>query len=113
MRILFSGRPCPNSIENSSMPNSQKRWKVVSQSFVWLMKKLSLLFIASYRAFLSPFLGGSCRFEPSCSVYAEEAFRLHHPKYAFLLTWRRLKRCRPGGGFGLDPVPTFEQRKQA
>ena len=54
---------------------------------------------------LSPLLGGSCRFEPSCSDYALQSFKLHSPRIALRLTLQRIWRCRPGGAFGEDPVP--------
>jgi len=58
-----------------------------------------------YRSVASPWLGPACRFEPTCSLYAEVAVRRHG---AFRGTWlalRRLARCHPLGGSGLDPVP--------
>ncbi|MBX2811547.1 MAG: membrane protein insertion efficiency factor YidD [Myxococcales bacterium] len=61
--------------------------------------------VHGYRWFLSPFMGGRCRFEPSCSSYALEALRLHGPWYGLYLVVARIGRCRPGGGMGYDPVP--------
>ena len=65
-----------------------------------------LLFgVALYQAFrrgrTSP-----CRFEPSCSVYGAEALTRFGALRGSWLTVRRIGRCRPGGGFGLDPVPS-------
>jgi putative membrane protein insertion efficiency factor len=70
-----------------------------------LLSTLLLLLISFYRFVLSPFLGGACRFEPSCSVYAEEALKTHSPGAALSLIIKRVLSCRPGGRFGLDPVP--------
>lgn len=68
--------------------------------------EFSLLFaIAVHRTILSPLLGASCRFLPSCSYYAEEAVRVHGPWVGARLAARRLWRCRPWGDFGHDPVP--------
>jgi putative membrane protein insertion efficiency factor len=65
--------------------------------------------IRAYRAFISPLLPNSCRFTPSCSVYALEALKLHGPVMGLWLTVRRLGRCHPiswlGGSSGFDPVP--------
>lgn len=46
-----------------------------------------------------------CRFTPSCSSYALEAFELHGSRRGGFLTLRRLLRCRPFGPSGYDPVP--------
>ncbi len=46
-----------------------------------------------------------CRFTPSCSEYAAQAIERHGARRGLILTARRLSRCRPGGPFGLDPVP--------
>ena len=46
-----------------------------------------------------------CRFHPSCSAYAAEAFELHGAGRGSWLTLKRLARCQPWGGFGVDPVP--------
>lgn len=50
-------------------------------------------------------LGGSCRFVPSCSAYAIEALEHHGVLRGGILAARRLARCRPLGGWGIDPVP--------
>lgn len=61
--------------------------------------------IRVYQVTLSGLLAGNCRFEPSCSMYGEEALRRHGALRGTWLTARRLVRCRPGGGYGYDPVP--------
>jgi putative membrane protein insertion efficiency factor len=68
-----------------------------------------LIVIALYRSTLSPLLGPSCRFIPSCSTYAEEAIRRYGPWRGGLQALRRLLRCHPLGSFGYDPVPTREE----
>ncbi|MBI4354905.1 MAG: membrane protein insertion efficiency factor YidD [Candidatus Omnitrophica bacterium] len=47
----------------------------------------------------------SCRFWPSCSVYAESAWRTYGWRRGTILTVRRLGRCHPWGGHGIDPLP--------
>lgn len=64
-----------------------------------------LLAIEAYRVSLSPMLGGFCRFQPSCSVYAAEAVRRHGARRGSLLAVRRLLRCQPFHRGGFDPVP--------
>ena len=66
----------------------------------WAMIQIVLL----YRATLARFMGGHCRFHPSCSQYAIDAIN----KYgAWRGGWRALKRigrCHPLGGSGFDPA---------
>lgn len=68
---------------------------------VWAMRAL----IRLYQIVLSPYLGRECRFQPTCSHYADEAIARHGPVRGSMLALRRLLRCRPGGGNGFDPVP--------
>ena len=66
---------------------------------------LLLLPIRFYRACLSPLKPPSCRFTPTCSQYAMEALKKHGPVKGLWLAFKRILRCRPGGGSGYDPVP--------
>lgn len=66
---------------------------------------LLLALVQLYRIFLSPFLGGACKFYPSCSQYAQEAIALHGAKRGSWLALKRLGRCRPFTKGGFDPVP--------
>lgn len=61
--------------------------------------------IRVYQAVLSPLFRGACRFEPSCSHYGVEAITTHGALRGAWLTIRRIARCHPFGGAGLDPVP--------
>jgi len=70
-----------------------------------LSTTLLLAAIHSYRLLLSPLLGPSCRFAPSCSQYAAEAIQLHGPLRGSQLAVKRLLRCHPFHGGGYDPVP--------
>ena len=67
--------------------------------------KLLIALIRVYRFTLSPFLGGSCRFLPTCSAYAIEALQTHGAFRGSLLAIRRLSACHPLGRSGFDPVP--------
>lgn len=74
----------------------------------WINKIFSFLFIGLiklYQVTLSPFLGGHCRYEPSCSHYGLEAIRKHGPFKGGWLTLKRILSCHPWGGSGYDPVP--------
>jgi putative membrane protein insertion efficiency factor len=61
--------------------------------------------IRAYRLLLSPWVGHSCRFEPTCSAYALEALERHGALRGGWLAVRRLARCHPWGGAGIDDVP--------
>ena len=58
-----------------------------------------------YRRYMSPYLGGGCRFKPSCSEYALECVRRHGATVGTRLTVARLARCQPDYPCGSDPVP--------
>ena len=58
-----------------------------------------------YRLVFSPWVGHGCRFHPTCSAYAMEALRKHGGIKGALLTTRRVIRCNPWGGSGVDNVP--------
>lgn len=70
-----------------------------------------VMLIWAYRVTLGPLMGGHCRFYPSCSEYAIEAYREHGPLRGTYLAVRRLLRCHPLGGSGYDPVPVNERRR--
>jgi putative membrane protein insertion efficiency factor len=69
------------------------------------MKTLALWIISGYRAALVPFFGPSCRFEPSCSRYAQEAIETHGFWRGCALAFWRVCRCHPFSRAGFDPVP--------
>jgi hypothetical protein len=64
-----------------------------------------LALIRAYQYTLSPILGRSCRFYPTCSNYAYEAIRQHGPFKGLYLAAKRLLRCHPFHPGGVDPVP--------
>lgn len=61
--------------------------------------------VRAYRLVLSPWVGQSCRFQPTCSAYALDALDRHGALKGGWLAACRLCRCHPWGGSGLDPVP--------
>lgn len=64
---------------------------------------LVILITRVYRLFISPILPNACRFRPTCSEYMLEAIRMHGVVGVFLGI-RRILRCHPWGGSGVDPV---------
>ncbi|MBE6650866.1 MAG: membrane protein insertion efficiency factor YidD [Ruminococcaceae bacterium] len=69
------------------------------------MKYVFIFLVKLYRKFISPLFPPTCRFTPTCSEYAIEAFKKHGAiKGLFLTVWRIL-RCNPFCKGGYDPVP--------
>lgn len=58
-----------------------------------------------YQWTISPLIGPSCRYTPSCSVYTIEALKKHGPIKGLWLSIKRISSCNPWGGSGHDPVP--------
>ncbi|MBR3229469.1 MAG: membrane protein insertion efficiency factor YidD [Bacilli bacterium] len=73
------------------------------------MKNLFIYIIRIYQAIPGPW-HGKCRFYPTCSNYAIEAIERFGFIKGSVLSFKRIIRCRPFGGFGYDPV-TKEVKK--
>ncbi len=69
------------------------------------MRRVLLALIRAYQYVLSPWIGGSCRYWPTCSEYAREAISAHGAFAGAGLALARLARCHPYGRGGVDPVP--------
>jgi putative membrane protein insertion efficiency factor len=76
---------------------------------IWLLgapvRAVAILAIHAYRLSLSGWLGGQCRFSPTCSHYAEDAIRARGALVGVTLATWRVLRCNPFGKGGLDPAP--------
>ena len=69
------------------------------------MNQLFILFIRFYRKAISPYLGtGKCKYVPTCSEYAVEAFKKYPFLKAFFLSVWRILRCNPFSKGGYDPL---------
>jgi putative membrane protein insertion efficiency factor len=80
----------------------------------WLSDIFSFLIVVSvkfYQAAISPWLGKSCRYQPTCSRYMIEAVEKWGPLKGFWLGIKRIGRCHPWGGDGYDPVPRSTSNK--
>jgi uncharacterized protein len=69
------------------------------------MRFVLKIFIRAYQLVLSPLIGPSCRFYPSCSQYGIEAIDTHGALRGTWLTIKRISRCHPWHEGGFDPVP--------
>lgn len=76
------------------------------------MKYVFLFLIRAYQIILSPFKTPCCRFTPTCSAYARQAFLLHGTYKGAILTAKRILKCHPWGGCGYDPVPEFNEKRK-
>lgn len=70
-----------------------------------MLKSLALLLLRGYKLFISPLLGQTCRFSPSCSSYSMQAIERFGFFRGSYLTARRLMRCHPWNPGGHDPIP--------
>lgn len=70
-----------------------------------MLARLCIALIRGYQLTLSGWVGWQCRFVPTCSNYAIEAFEKHGALKGLWMTAARLARCHPLGGRGYDPVP--------
>tara|TARA_X000001036_G_scaffold194473_1_gene183345 strand:- start:194 stop:412 length:219 start_codon:yes stop_codon:yes gene_type:complete len=69
------------------------------------MRFLVLKIIKVYQKYVSPMLGPSCRFHPTCSEYAFQAIETYGVLRGGLLAVKRILKCNPWGGSGTDPLP--------
>ena len=74
-----------------------------------IIVSLNISIIKFYKYFISPILGGKCRYLPSCSEYYIDSLKIHGFIKGSILGIKRILRCHPlkflGGGSGLDLVP--------
>ena len=68
-------------------------------------RNILIMLIRGYQLFISPWFLPSCRYYPSCSHYALEAYKKRDTITATFLVIKRLSKCHPFGGQGYDPVP--------
>jgi putative membrane protein insertion efficiency factor len=69
------------------------------------MKHILIFLVNVYRIGISPYLGPSCRYSPTCSKYALDALQIHGALKGTWLTAKRILSCHPWSEGGYDPVP--------
>jgi len=87
---------CQHDHDSSSATDPARRLSIPARLTTWCVRGYQWVFAGR----VSP-----CRYVPSCSSYALEAFEVHGFVRGSWLSIRRLGRCHPWGGSGWDPVP--------
>ncbi|MBT8401036.1 MAG: membrane protein insertion efficiency factor YidD [Rhodothermia bacterium] len=73
--------------------------------------RVAIGLVRGYQAIVSPHMAPSCRFAPTCSEYAVQAFQKYGLLKGLVLSIHRVMRCHPWGGEGYDP-PTWYGEEQ-
>lgn len=76
-------------------------WQYINRAVVGFF----VLLIRFYQKAISPYLGSSCRYHPTCSSYSLQALQKHGVLHGSYLATKRILSCHPWGGSGYDPVP--------
>ena len=108
--IAFSRSGSENSFLQGLKPNDQEHvpqgLKSPPPKEGRIETSVALAALRFYKAYLSLLVGGSCRFQPTCSMYAYEAIEQFGVPRGSWLALKRLLRCHPlSRRFGYDPVP--------
>lgn len=69
-----------------------------------VLNKVAIKLLRLYQLIISPLIGPSCRFYPSCSQYSIQAFENHGLVKGFYLSIKRLSKCHPGNDGGIDEI---------
>ncbi|WP_425546629.1 membrane protein insertion efficiency factor YidD [Brevibacterium samyangense] len=98
---MRAGEDTPSSLPPAPSSATERVWWALRLAprmpFVWFMR--------AYRRLISPLYGEVCRYYPSCSKYALDAFEVKGAVRGTLLTVWRLLRCNPFSPGGVDHVP--------
>jgi len=111
MKLVSASKKNQVVNEKTSKPNPKAGvylQTLISNLFSFIL----ILPIRLYKIVLSPWLGNSCRFYPTCSNYAIESLKKHGPIKGLALTAWRILRCNQWGGHGIDTVPEKFQLKK-
>jgi uncharacterized protein len=80
-------------------------FEILLSTFKILLNIIFILLIRLYQLVISPLKPPSCRYTPTCSEYAIQAFKKFGAFKGLLLSVSRILRCHPWGGHGYDPIP--------
>lgn len=85
--------------------------KKIFKFIINIPKYIALFFVAIFRFCISPFIPHVCKFSPTCSVYASEAFAEWGFFVGLKLSAKRLFRCNSRSHGGTDAVPINPKKK--
>ncbi len=77
------------------------------------MRKLSLKLINFYQTKISIHTAPSCKYIPTCSQYAKDAYTEYNFFYASIITFWRILRCNPFSKGGYDPIPKYIKKEES
>ncbi|WP_291855761.1 membrane protein insertion efficiency factor YidD [Marinilabilia sp.] len=77
----------------------------IYEAFKKVLVFILIIPVRIYQWVISPMIGPSCRYTPTCSVYSVQALKKHGPFKGLWLAIKRILSCNPWGGSGHDPVP--------
>jgi uncharacterized protein len=102
----------PIFAERSNVVPPRSRPEPVRSADLSVPQRVALGALRAYKVLVSPMFAGSCRYLPSCSDYAAEAVTRFGALRGSWLAGRRLMRCHPFGGHGVDAVPTHSGKSR-
>lgn len=79
--------------------------RMIYEVFKKVLVFILIIPVRIYQWVISPMIGPSCRYTPTCSVYSVQALKKHGPFKGLWLAIKRILSCNPWGGSGHDPVP--------
>ena len=83
------------------------------RTLLHIPRTLLIGIVRVYQLMISPFMGGACRFTPTCSEYAILALRRYGAVRGSILAIHRILRCNPWGGHGYDPPRWYGEQEEA
>ena len=101
----MTSRPSPEQLL-ARAPHEYNPGGGLVRTMKHLPQNLCIALLKLYRTIVSPMYGDVCRYFPSCSAYALEAFTVHGAVRGLGLSVRRLLRCHPWAAGGIDRVPS-------
>jgi putative membrane protein insertion efficiency factor len=108
----ISNLPVP-PLFNASHKQKQPPMQPLLLALVRLPRLLLIGLVRVYQYTISPHLGPTCRFHPTCSQYAVQAVREYGVLKGLVLIFYRVGRCHPWGGHGYDPPRWFGEADAA